>query len=162
MNVQTIKDNYGKIEKPIRIFTLAYLATLIGSIVAVAMEVVKLNEYIFFDSMGEGAITCGTLALVGCGAMLPSLILMPLSRYALLQDGIKYIIYFINFAVGYTLLIIDASCFEDYGYSTEIPLLMSNHLDSVLQIFGVFCVVIPILLHQLKLYSKEWVCQTKT
>ena len=168
MNVQTIIDNYGKIDKGVRIFTFLYFLVYVLLILPSALDVIKLNEPMLYtydvDYGIEPIIEHGVFALFGCVILLPVIFLMPFDRFNGFYGFIKMFVYVISVGLSAYFIAGDASYFEEFGYAIEDAAFMNTHIGSVLCFFFSVCVAIPIIsryAEQLK-SIKAAKCQTKT
>jgi hypothetical protein len=167
MNVQTIIDNYGKIDKSVRVFTFLYFLLYVLLILPSALDVIELNEPMLYtydvDYGIEPIIEHGVFALFGCAALLPVIFLMPFDRFNGFYGFVKMFVYVITVALSMGFIVADACDFEDLGYAIENAALMNHHIDSVLTLFTMVCVATPIIfryVEQLK-NNKADRCQTR-
>ena len=168
MNVQTIKDNYGKIDKSVRAFTFLYFLLYVLLILPSALDVIELNEPVLYtydvDYGIEPIIEHGIFALYGCVILLPVIFLMPFDCFNGLYGLVKIIVYVITVTLSTYFIAGDASYFEEFGYAIEDAAFMNQNIEAVFHIFLIVCVAIPIIskyIEQLKII-KAAKCQTKT
>ena len=160
MNVQKIIENYSKLDKFVRSFTFAFI------VFSAAVNVSELNEpllYTYDTEYGiDAIINHGVFGIMGVGMFLPVVFLMPFDRFKTLSDLFKMPLYAIVAYISLSFIIGDAIHFDDFGYAIDNAAFMNQYLEVIFYFFMLGCVVIPIVLHQMQLYSKEWVCHTKT
>lgn len=167
MNLRTIIDNYGKIDKSVRIFTFLYFLVYVLLILPSALDVIELDEprlYTYDVDYGiEPIIEHGVFALFGCAALLPVIFLMPFDRFNGFYGFVKMFVYVISVGVSTAFIVCDACDFEDLGYAIENAALMNHHIDSVLTLFIMVCVASPIISRYVKQFknNKADRCQLK-
>lgn len=149
MNVQTVIDNYGKIDKSVRSFTFLYFLVFVLLILPSALDVIELNEPMLYtydiDYGTEPIIEHGVFALFGCVALLPVIFLMPFDNFNGFYGFVKMFVYVISVVLSMNFIVWDACDFEELGYAIEDAAFMNHHIDSVLCLFFSVCVAIPII-----------------
>lgn len=163
MNLQNVIDNYGKIDKGVRVFTFLYFFVFFILLACVAIQILKFDApFLYTQDGSESVIPHGVFIGLSALTMLPLVFFIPFDIFIGLYGFVKISIHFIFLAAGMEFIPMDMANFQINPLVESFMRILYDSGGFVFNTFVVFCVIIPTSSRYIMWCHRDDKCQMKT